>query len=248
MRKWLNGEFIPSSFLSEVVALLFTSTITTDEYNVQSYDGWNEKEITVTTEDKVYIPSVEDVENYGLKSTSLLGKNDDMPITGWLRNRGYGIAFQVSFELDGSYGSEWLFSSYGIRSIIKISLDGNASLNLPEASNEDSINADENDSSITDTSSPFSQDYWEIFTEGFRGDRIEASSMDYLLPSDHLYIVWDSSLYLNDISGTDDCNQYFLDVKDEGSQKGTYSHFSDHATDILGSNLDVYDSNVSLVL
>ena len=64
-----------------------------------------------------------------------------------------------------------------------MTLNGNVPPDLPGASNEDSIIADENDSPITDTSSPFSQDYWVIFTEGFRGDRVEASSIDSLLPS-----------------------------------------------------------------
>ena len=46
-------------------------------------------------------------------------------VTGWLRDRGHGIAFQVSFEEDGTYGSEWHFySSYGIRPIIRVSLNG----------------------------------------------------------------------------------------------------------------------------
>lgn len=123
LRQWLNNEFISSSFSAEVAALLLTNNITTNEYDVPNYDGWSAKEIVVATEDKVYIPSMEDIENYGLKPTSLLGRNDNNPITGWLRDRGHGIAFQVSLEPDGSYGSEWHFySSYGIRPIIKVSL------------------------------------------------------------------------------------------------------------------------------
>lgn len=249
LRKWLNGEFISSSFSAEIAALLLTNNITTYEYDVPNYDGWSEKEITVTTEDKVYIPSVEDVENYGLKPTSLLGKNGNSPITGWLRDRGHGIAFQVSFEPDGSYGSEWHFySSYGIRPIIRVSLDGNVSPELPEPSIEDSTNASENNSSTIDTNSPFNQDYWVIFTEGFRGDRVEASSINSSLSSDSLYIVWDSALYLNDTSGSDGCDQYFLDDNNEWSQIGTYSRLTDNATNVIASNLDIYDSNGNLIL
>lgn len=122
LRTWLNNEFISDSFSSEVISLLLTNSILTDEYDVINYEGWNPDRITVSTEDKVYIPCIIDIETYGLNPTSLLGTPDENWITGWLRDRGHGIAFQVSFEPDGSYGSEWPFySSYGIRPIIRIS-------------------------------------------------------------------------------------------------------------------------------
>lgn len=249
LRKWLNGEFVSSSFSPEVAALLLTNTIITNEYDIQNYDGWHETEITVITEDKVYIPSVADVETYELKPVSILGTNEDALVTGWLRDRGHGIAFQVSLKTDGSYGSAWHFSnSYGIRPIIRISLDGNISPGQSETSAQDPVNANEDNSSVIDTNSPFEQDYWVIFTEGFRENRVEAASMNSLLPSDSLYIVWDSSLHLNDTSCSGDGNQYFLDDNNEWLQIGTYSHFSDHATNILASNLDVYDSNGNLIL
>lgn len=129
LRSWLNSDFIEEAFPSSVANLLITNTIQTDEYDVPNYDGGSAVEITVTTEDKVYIPSKADVEHYKLSPTSLMGSSGNTAITGWLRDRGHGIAFQVSYEPDGSYGSEWHFySSYGIRPIIRVSLDGEATI------------------------------------------------------------------------------------------------------------------------
>lgn len=124
LRAWLNNDFINEAFPGNVAQRLMTNTIQTDEYDVPHYDGWHEVEITVTTEDKVYIPSKADVTQYNLSPTSPMG-GSDKNTTGWLRDRGHGIAFQVSYEPDGSYGSEWHFDSkYGIRPIIRISLNG----------------------------------------------------------------------------------------------------------------------------
>lgn len=124
LRSWLNGEFINIAFPDEISQFLMTNTISTNEYNVENYDGWGEEEITRTTEDVAYIPSIEDVETYNLKPTALMGNEDDGPITGWLRDRGHGIAFQSTLEPDGAYGSEWHFySSYGIRPVIKIQIN-----------------------------------------------------------------------------------------------------------------------------
>ena len=90
----------------------------------------------------MYIPSKADVEHYGLSPTSLMGISGDTAITGWLRDRGHGIAFQVSYEPDGSYGSEWHFySSYGIRPIIRISMNGETV--VPTADNSFTENNEE---------------------------------------------------------------------------------------------------------
>ena len=124
LRTWLNNEFVLEAFPQNVIDLLETNNNKTDEYDVLNYDGWSEIKVSVTTEDKVYIPSKSDVELYHLSPTSLMGKSEDTLITGWLRDRGHGIAFQTSYEPDGSYGSEWHFhSSYGIRPIIKLAYD-----------------------------------------------------------------------------------------------------------------------------
>lgn len=104
------------------------------------------------------------------------------------------------------------------------------------------------DSEEIDTRSPFNQEYWVIFTEGFREDRVEASSINSSLAQDSIYIIWDSALYLNDSSGSDNCDQYYLDENDEWCQIGSYSRFTDNATHIIASNLDIYDINGNLVL
>lgn len=115
----------------------------------------------------------------------------------------------------------------------------------------DEVIEDETDISESSTSKlnfPFEQKYWVIFTEGSRGDRVEASSIDSTLSSEEIYIVWDSALYLNDMSESSMCNQYFLEDNDEWEQIGEYSIFSDNATNIIASNLDIYDSNGELIL
>lgn len=104
------------------------------------------------------------------------------------------------------------------------------------------------DSEEIDTRSPFNQEYWVIFTEGFREDRVEASSINSSLAQDSIYIIWDSALYLSDSSGSDNCDQYYLDENDEWCQIGSYSRFTDNATHIIASNLDIYDINGNLVL
>lgn len=101
-----------------------------------------------------------------------------------------------------------------------------------------------------DTSSPFVQDYWVIFTEGYRGNRVEVSAVDSSLPGGSLSIVWnaENGLYLNDDSGSGEYSRSFLDGNDTWSPIGTYSRFSDKATEILASSLDVYDAEGNLVL
>lgn len=249
LRKWLNTDFIKEAFPSSVSELLISNSIQTDEYDVQHYDGWDEKEITVTTEDKVYIPCKSDVEQFNLKPTSLMGRSSDSIITGWLRDRGHGIAFQVSYEPDGSYGSEWHFySSYGIRPIIRISLDGSITssdtggITLEEIEEKnDEVKNDLNDS-------PFSQKYWVIFTEGYRDDRVEASTIDSSLSAEQLSIIWDSSLELNDTSGSEGCDQYYLDENGEWVYIGNYYRLTDNATNVLASNLDIVNQNGDVII
>ena len=125
LRTWLNNTFVKEAFSPSVSEALICNRLQTNEYDVANYDGWNDEEITVSTEDRVYIPSISDIEKYNIKPTSLMNDSNNKLVTGWLRDRGHGIAFQVSFEEDGTYGSEWHFySSYGIRPIIRVSLNG----------------------------------------------------------------------------------------------------------------------------
>lgn len=245
LREWLNGDFIEEAFPNEIADLLLTNTIATNEYDIPNYDGWNEVKITVTTEDKVYIPSKDDVEQYGLEPTSLMGKSSSNLITGWLRDRGHGVAFQMSFEPDGSYGSEWHFySSYGIRPFIRLALTSSETTTQSQVTEDLSGNTNESiEASAVDTNSPFAQDYWVIFTEGYRGDRVEAASVDSTCSSDALFIIWSGALYLNETNGATDCTQYYLDENGNWCEIGNYSRFTDNASTIIASNLDIYDSN-----
>lgn len=99
-----------------------------------------------------------------------------------------------------------------------------------------------------DTTSPFKQDYWVIFTESYRDDRIEAASVDSSCSYDELFIIWDGALYLNESAGATDCTQYYLDSSGNWCEMGNWTRFSDGASHILASNLDVYDSDGNLLI
>lgn len=251
LRTWLNNDFVDDAFPRNVADLLITNTIQTDEYDVSNYDGWNATEITVSTEDKVYIPSKADVKHYDLTPTSLMGSSVDAAITGWLRDRGHGIEFQVSYNHNGSYGSErYSQVSYGIRPIIRLSLSSETV--MPTT---DSIITENNeeDISISETlnyydTTPFKQKYWVIFTEGYRNDQVEASTIDSSLPDDQLTIIWDSALEINNSSGSDGCDQYYLDNDGEWIYMGNYYRLTDNATNVLASNLDIVDRSGNVII
>ncbi len=101
-----------------------------------------------------------------------------------------------------------------------------------------------------DSTSPFEEKYWIIFTEGSRNNRVEASAFDSTLSEDSLYIVWADNCHLdlNDYSGSDTGSQFYLDDSDQWASIGTYSRFSNHGINIIASNLDVYDENGNLVM
>lgn len=95
---------------------------------------------------------------------------------------------------------------------------------------------------------PFEQTYWVIFTEGFRNDRVEASTIDSTLSEDKLHIVWSTSLELNNKSGASKCLQYYLDDNNKWVSIGDYHLLSSKATNVIASNLDIYDKNGKLIL
>lgn len=98
---------------------------------------------------------------------------------------------------------------------------------------------------------PFDQKYWIIFTESSRGDRVEASTIDSSLSSEDLCFVWDENwdktIDLNDMSESGDCNQNYLNESDTWEQIGVYHRLSDDASNIIASNLNVYDSDGNLI-
>lgn len=104
------------------------------------------------------------------------------------------------------------------------------------------------DKSVVSTESPFEQKYWVIFTEKYRDNRVEASTINSSLSTDKLYFVWDSSVELNDTSSSNECMQFFLNGVNEWEFMGTYHRMTDGATNVLASNLDVYDSDGKLII
>ena len=95
--------------------------------------------------------------------------------------------------------------------------------------------------------SPFQQQYWVIFTEGYRSNRLEASTVDSTLPPEQLYIIWNRSMTLNDMSGSGRCEQYYFD-NNTWVNIGNYGRLTDWATNVIASNLDIYDSGGNLII
>ncbi len=116
--------------------------------------------------------------------------------------------------------------------------------------NEDSllVSFESQDDNNSMESSPFEQTYWVIFAEGFRNNRIEASTIDSPLDSNDLYIKWSTSLELNQKTGASRCNQYYLNENNEWIYIGNYTRLTDKATTVLASNLDIYDKNGNIIL
>ncbi len=92
------------------------------------------------------------------------------------------------------------------------------------------------------------QKYWVIFREGFRNDRIEMTTCDIKDFSDASYIEWNGGLTLQQGESNGRYNQYRLNETNKWEQIGTYHLFTDNATSIIASNLDIYDSSGNLVL
>lgn len=86
------------------------------------------------------------------------------------------------------------------------------------------------------------QKCWVIFKEGFRNSRIELSTCDIISGVDNSWIEWRSELNLKGASAYGRYNQYYLNDSGQWEQIGTYHRFSNYATAVLASNLDVKDS------
>ena len=89
--------------------------------------------------------------------------------------------------------------------------------------------------------------YWVIFTEGYRNDRVELTVFYTYDPVENASIIWDHSLDLNEnIYGI--YEQYYLGDDNSWIFIGEYTRFTDYATNIIASNLDIvdYDGNILL--
>lgn len=95
---------------------------------------------------------------------------------------------------------------------------------------------------------PFDQEYWIIFREGFRDNRIELSTVDSVIDKEELSIIWDGGLNLNITDGMSECDQYYLNSSGEWEYMREYSVLSNYATEVIASNLNVYDSEGNLII
>ncbi|HBI63350.1 MAG TPA: hypothetical protein DDY31_19420 [Lachnospiraceae bacterium] len=91
------------------------------------------------------------------------------------------------------------------------------------------------------------QKYWVIFREGFRDSRIEMTTCNVAGNNDNLWIEWNGGLYLKGGEAEDGYNQYYLN-ENTWEQIGTYHIFTDWATSVIASNLDIYNTDGELVL
>lgn len=100
---------------------------------------------------------------------------------------------------------------------------------------------------LPDTYPATGQKYWVIFQEGYRDSRIEMTTCDVKGNSQDIWIEWDRGLYLRGGEADEGYNQYCLDEK-AWKQIGTYHLFTDYATSVIASNLDIYNTDGELVL
>ena len=97
--------------------------------------------------------------------------------------------------------------------------------------------------------SPFDGNYWVIFTEETRDNRVEATSIDTSgLSTGGLYMIWNSALYLSKTNSSTKYVQYYLNENGEWCKMGAQSRFSNSPSNVIASNLDVYDSNGNRLL
>ena len=126
------------------------------------------------------------------------------------------------------------------------STSDNSSDAIPKANTEKSQATPTTIEESKNEDSPFEGKYWVIFTEGTRNDRVEATSVDAI--SLKLRVIWDGALYLSKTNGGSKYIQYYLDENGEWCEMGKYFRFSDSASNVIASNLDVYDSNGNRLL
>lgn len=93
---------------------------------------------------------------------------------------------------------------------------------------------------------PTSQKYWVIFKEGFRNDRIELSTFDTKLQEGSFHIIWDGNLLLSNDGGMSRCEQFSI-VNNQWNKDREYGILTDWATEIIASNVDIYDGEGNLI-
>lgn len=119
---------------------------------------------------------------------------------------------------------------------------------LEEERKEELNGEDSDEEEKVDETLPFEQQYWVIFREEYRNDRIEMSTVDSDMNREDMYIIWDSGLTLNIADGMNECDQYYLNSEGEWKQIGEYDVMSNYATEVIASNLNIYDASGNLIL
>ena len=107
--------------------------------------------------------------------------------------------------------------------------------------------AEDNDYEVIDSDSPFEDQYWMVFYEGFRNGRLEASTFNSTLDPSELKLVWNTNVQINNKAGSTRVKQYYLNENNEWVSIGTYGRLTDKATGVIGSNLDVVSSSGSVL-
>ncbi len=93
------------------------------------------------------------------------------------------------------------------------------------------------------------QEIWVIFKEGYRNERIEMSICEFSdLDNPNAYIIWDRGLTIQNATMERGCSQYYFDSNGMWEYIGSYGVLSDWATEVIASNLDIYDADGNLIL
>ena len=93
------------------------------------------------------------------------------------------------------------------------------------------------------------QQYWVIFREGYRNNRIEMSTCNVNPASTSTpYIRWDRSLEIQNVDVTGEHNQYYLNEEGSWEYIGSYHKLTDWATEVIASNIDIYDAQGTLII
>ena len=140
LREWLNGEFYNTSFTEDEQSRIQTVNNTNSDY-VKYYKKYcrhqgSECEVNPNacgdTEDKVFLPSWEEiVKYYGIErrktnevSYNAIAKYRDGDNSNWwLRNTGYdeGTTFAMAVVFNGELGGYYVDTDKGVRPVIRIS-------------------------------------------------------------------------------------------------------------------------------
>lgn len=121
LRKWLNKDFLFSAFNSMEMKYIIYNDIITNENDIENSDSVNYSTITVETIDKIYIPSIEDVELLGLSAVAF--SEGGGLSEAWLRDCGESVGVQCTLTSDGAFGTDVSYSdSNGVLPMIRVRL------------------------------------------------------------------------------------------------------------------------------